>query len=112
MPQPQNQVPKRVGIGAPVAAMASPLPSRKQSRIGSATPTAAPFNMPLRTLRLLQRDIDILLFRSEGRPGDGSESGRRRYIPQQRLEAITVLAELLIERTHPIFLARAQPATH
>ena len=66
-PQPQNHVPKRVGIGDPVAAIASPLPSRNRSRQGSATATDAPRSIPLITLRRFQldRDIDILL-RADG----------------------------------------------
>src|SRR5687768_15744760 len=58
-PQAQNQVPNRVGIGAPVAAIASPLVSRKPSRIGSATVTAAPLSTPLRKLRLVQLAIAL-----------------------------------------------------
>ena len=50
MPQPQNQVPKRTGSGAPCAS-AVPLPFRKQSRSGRPTDTAAPPSMPRNTVR-------------------------------------------------------------
>jgi hypothetical protein len=50
-PQPQNQVPNRVGIGAPLAS-ASPLPSRNMSNSGSATAKLAPRIIPCSKLRL------------------------------------------------------------
>src|SRR5690554_6101691 len=49
-PSPQNQVPNLTGRGAPEA-KAVPLVFRKQSRIGSATETAAPFKAPFSTVR-------------------------------------------------------------
>jgi hypothetical protein len=52
MPSPQNQVPKRIGIGAPEAS-AVPLSLRKQFSSGNATETAAPSNTPRNTRRLV-----------------------------------------------------------
>ncbi len=51
--RPQNQVPNRTGNAAPFA-YAVPLSLRKQSRIGKATATTVPFNMPRSTWRRLR----------------------------------------------------------
>ena len=58
MPQPQNQVPKRTGSGAPCAS-AVPLSFRKQSSSGRPTDTAAPPSMPRSTVRLLIRLVIV-----------------------------------------------------
>ena len=52
IPRPQNQVPKRTGIGSPEAS-AVPLSFKKQSSSGNATVTAPPSSMPCNTRRRL-----------------------------------------------------------
>ncbi len=49
-PSPQNQVPNRIGMGAPDAS-AVPLSFRKKSSIGSPTATIPPPIVPRRNLR-------------------------------------------------------------
>jgi hypothetical protein len=52
IPNPHDQVPKRIGIGTPDAS-AVPFSFKKQLRRGSETLTTLPFSMPFKTRRLL-----------------------------------------------------------
>src|SRR5690348_4118751 len=60
MPSPQNQLPKRVGSGAPVSASAVPLSLSRQSNSGSATVTAPPASIPRSARRLVHSLVPLM----------------------------------------------------
>src|SRR3546814_7399316 len=111
-PQPQTQVPKRVGMRWPVAASAWPSDKRKQSSSSSATPTATPLTMPRNTLRRDMLFMSIL----RGQPGlqkSTLSSSRSEIVKKLRLRSEEHTSELqsLMRTSYAVFCLKKKKTT-